>query len=109
MRLNELQDKCHKLAVEAGWYEEGFKKTDTEALMLVVTELAEAVECLRKGEEETWADPVTGKLKGLSSEIADAVIRLLDYSAYKKLDLETIIDKKLEYNKTRGIRHGKKF
>lgn len=43
-------------------------------------------------------------------EIADSIIRLLDLCAYAGIDIETHIDLKMRYNKTRGYKFGgKKF
>jgi len=35
-------------------------------------------------------------------ELADAIIRILDLAGYLKLDIQGVIDEKLEYNKTRS-------
>lgn len=48
------------------------------------------------------------KPEGFPSEIADAVIRLLHLVAETGIDLEAIIDEKLDYNATRGHKHGGK-
>jgi NTP pyrophosphatase (non-canonical NTP hydrolase) len=42
-------------------------------------------------------------------EIADTVIRLLDLSEGLGIDIEKHIRLKLEYNKTRPHKHGKKY
>lgn len=39
-------------------------------------------------------------------ELADAVIRILDYCAYRGWDLENAIKIKMEFNSTRPYRHG---
>lgn len=107
MTINELAKKTHQDAVDMGWYDDGKTKSDLEALMMVVSELSEAVEEIRKDRPAEYEGP-GGKPEGWAVEIADAVIRLLDYSAYKGVDLERVIINKLEFNKTRGYRHGGK-
>jgi len=67
-------------------------------IMLVVSELSEAVEGLRKGDTENLAE-----------EIADSVIRIMDLSGFLGIDLEKEICKKMAYNETRPARHGKRF
>ena len=47
MSINELANRCHNEAKSLGWYE-GDPRTDLELLMLVVSELSEATEELRK-------------------------------------------------------------
>lgn len=48
------------------------------------------------------------KPEGVPSEVADVVIRALDYADEAKFDLAEIIDIKLAYNATRAHMHGKK-
>jgi NTP pyrophosphatase (non-canonical NTP hydrolase) len=89
-----------------------------ELLMLVTSELGEAMEAHRKG------NFTPGLFKGSShtpaafeanikdtfeDEIADAVIRLLDLAAGLKIDLEWHIRSKVEYNLSRPKLHGKKY
>ena len=108
MTINELAKKCHKDAKALGWYEEGNTKSDLEILMMTVSELSEAVEELRKPDGKSFYIGENGKPEGYGTEVADAIIRLLDYCAYKKINIGEIINLKLEYNQTRGHRHGNK-
>lgn len=100
----------------------------TARLALITTEVAEAIEELRKGRrvDETWysggAVPGHGlaetddidyqdrprKPEGVPSEIADVTIRSFDFAEEAKFDLAEIIDRKLHYNATRPFMHGKK-
>ena len=109
MSINKLAKLCHNEAVALGWYEPEFLKSDTETMMMVNTELCEVVEELRKPEPVAFGKSETGKPEGWHVEVADAVIRLLDFAAFHNIDLDSIMVSKLEYNRTRGIRHGKKF
>jgi NTP pyrophosphatase (non-canonical NTP hydrolase) len=45
----------------------------------------------------------------VEDELADAIIRLLDLSAYMGIDIDAHIQAKLAYNATRGTRHGKAY
>ena len=120
MPLDELASLCHSDAVALGWYDTGKQRTDLESIMMMVTELAEAVEELRKPNPQIEyhnqeIDPVVGligpcnpKPEGVGVELADCLIRLLDYCAYKDIDIEGIVERKLNYNITRGYRHGNK-
>lgn len=42
-------------------------------------------------------------------ELADAMIRILDYCGAMEIDIEKHIKLKLEYNKTRPNKHGKRY
>jgi|ERR1700677_1956845 len=124
MNLNEVAKRCHDDAKKLGWYDEGKVKSDVESLMMTVTELAEAVEELRTNKPMVYYNlrNITGstittdpkhpdanpKPEGFAVELADAVIRLLDLAQYKGIDLEKVIADKLDYNLTRGYRHGNK-
>lgn len=70
----------------------------TTLIMLVVTELAEAVEGLRHSDEANHAE-----------EIADTVIRALDYCKGYGIDIEKAVADKMERNAQRPPMHGKKF
>ena len=63
------------------------------------SELSEALEAMRNH----------GKKEELAEELADCCIRIFDYCGARKIDLEKALLKKMEYNKSRPYRHGKKF
>lgn len=107
MTIKELANKCHNDAKSLGWYDDGKTKSDLEILMMTVTELSEAVEEIRKPDAKVRYLK-NGKPEGYGVEIADAIIRLLDYCSYKGINIESLIKEKLKYNKTRGYRHGNK-
>ena len=92
--LNELAQICHAIAVEKGFWDE--ERNVGEALMLVVTELAEAMESYRREEHENF-----------NEEIADTFIRLLDLCGGMNIDIESEISRKSEKNKKRPYKHGK--
>lgn len=48
------------------------------------------------------------KPEGVATELADCVIRILDYCAYAGIDIEETIRIKHEFNKTRPYKHGGK-
>ena len=92
--LNELAQMCHKIAVEKGFWEK--ERNIGEALMLIVTELAEAMEAHRVKDQENFKE-----------EIADTFIRLLDLCGGLKIDIEDEIARKSSKNKNRPYKHGK--
>jgi len=54
-------------------------------------------------------DPANNKPEGLPIEIADVVIRILDFCEANDIDLELALNLKLAYNETRAFRHGGKL
>lgn len=82
----------------------------SEKLMLIVSELAEAQEELRKGLSVTDDyQSESGKPEGFGVELADAVIRIADLCGALGIDLEGAILRKMGYNATRPHKHGKAF
>lgn len=104
--FDQLAIDLHKVAVEKGFWPE---KVDdifvTKQLMMIVSEVVEVMEAVRKdkGEEE------------IAKEFADILIRTLDLYAgmveagYTRQSLDYILEKKSEFNKTRPEKHGVRF
>ena len=105
--LNTLATEIHQNNKDKGFYD-GPERSALEYHMLMVSELAEASEEVRKGAPDLYVDVATSKPEGESVEIADTLIRILDYAAFKGWDLDAIVEQKLDYNKTRSYRHGGK-
>ena len=105
MKLNELTNRVHQQALAMGWHDK--PRTALEIHMLIVSEVAEATEAVRNSEPDFYIKE-SGKPEGESVELADALIRILDYAGSKGWDMEKIIDTKLKYNATRGYKHGGK-
>lgn len=106
--INDWVHEVHMNAVEHGWWEN--PRTPGELLMLVVSEASEAFEEIRNGHKMTetyYSD--NGKMEGVPSELADIVIRVMDLCGYYNIDLEEIITKKHNFNKTRPYKHGGKL
>lgn len=92
--------------VDRGWWDMGVEnRNKAEMLMLMVTELAEACEALRKPhlKDEHLPDE-----DAVGLELADTVIRIMDYCGAYNIDLGDLIVKKLDYNRTRAYKHGNK-
>lgn len=110
MSFNELRDRVTKTAEE-----HGFKHaTVGEDLMLIVTEAAEAMEDHRKGHraDEVWYrhsedTPDKAKPCGIPSEIADIIVRCLHFCGKHGIDIDKIMQEKMDYNDARPYKHGK--
>ena len=101
--LNALKDKAHTWAVEHGFYEE--VKPDTFYLGLVMSEAGEAINADRKGmhanvvrfEEVMAMRCISPRVAfdenikdSVEDEIADIVIRLLDFAGLKGYTIEDL-------------------
>jgi NTP pyrophosphatase (non-canonical NTP hydrolase) len=132
--MKNLISQAHEMAKSKGFWEG--ERNKSELLMLVVSELAEALEALRKDhyadqdvveslsqdleldrtDEEFLLKAINWKTsfeQGVKSsfedEIADVAIRLFDLCGGLGVDLEKHIEMKMKYNSMRGYKHGKKF
>ena len=92
--LKELTRLCHKIAVRKGFWDE--KRNIGEALMLIVTELAEAMEAYRMQNHDNFKE-----------ELADTFIRLFDLCGGLNINIGKEIEKKSVKNKLRPYKHGK--
>ena len=149
MTITELVEKAHDNAVKHGFYDcpycgtpddahhsaqcvdnyfdEDKQKNVGELLMLVVSELGEALEAHRNdrfavnvnlyeesisrhGNNETAQSIFERDIKDtFEDELADAVIRIADMCGYLGIDIEKHIILKMKYNESRPYKHGKKY
>jgi len=101
---NSVAKKVYKNAVKHGFWDE--EPNDAERIALMHAELSEALEALRDG------NPSSNKImlySSLEEELADVVIRIMDYAFGNDLDIAGAIIAKIEYNKSREYMHGKSF
>lgn len=85
------------------------RKVIPEKLMLIVSELAEALEEVREpGRDlgEVRTSP-SGKPEGFPIELADAVIRIADLCGAMDINLGGAVNLKHAYNVSRPHKHGK--
>lgn len=133
MNIKEISKEIHENNVKKGfWPEDKSTRNKGELLMLIVSELAEALEADR---ENFYADKhnfigwynrsfdksfdewnILAKKSfeetiknSFEDELADVAIRLFDVAEGFGIDLEWHIEQKLKYNKLREHKHGKKY
>ena len=132
--MKKLISQAHQVAKDKGFWEQ--ERNKPEMLMLIVSEVAEALEALRKDhyadkavveslvhdleldrtDEEFMLKAINWKTsfeQGVKSsfedELADVAIRLFDLCGGLNIDLEKHIEMKMKYNSMRGYKHGKAF
>ena len=132
--MKNLIAQAHGTAKEKGFWDT--ERNVSEMLMLIVSELAEAQEALRKNhfadksaitglsqdieleksddefqmDKGIWKGLFEDKVKSsFEDEIADVAIRLFDLCGGLNIDLEKHIELKMKYNSMRGYKHGKAF
>ena len=101
MNLNELRDEAYSIAKANGWHEE--EHSDEHCLMLIITEIAEAVQADRKNlhadveafkkYEHTldFKENFERQIKNtVEDELCDVVIRCLDLAGLRRFDLEEV-------------------
>lgn len=101
--LVKAMQLAHKTASDAGWYKnpatgENVTRNFGEVLMLMVSELAEALEADRKG----LMDDKLPDRDGREVELADCVIRIFDTAAALGLDVPGAFIAKNRYNQQRA-------
>lgn len=137
--IHEWQTEIHRLAKTKGWYEGRERAPLEFHMLFVseVAEATEAVRenkpalyyCEPEGSvfihdsgvqtdtsgrvmlsrELPSGTQIMAKPEGEAVELADVVIRIMDYFGHRGWDLEQVIQDKHEYNKTRPYRHGGKI
>lgn len=108
-----LVDLCHGAAATAGWWQDPRTGIDylaevrnetrfgkalaAEKIALIHSEVSEALEGLRKGKVDEHCPEFTGE----EVEMADAVIRIMDYAGARQLRLGGALVAKMAYNAVR--------
>ena len=104
MNIKELVERSKAQADELGWNERNIPVP--EMIALIHSEASEALEAYRNKEPFSWTDGK--KPMGIASEFADILIRVCHYAALLDINLDYEVERKLDYNLTRGHRHGGK-
>lgn len=122
--INQLAESCNGYATKNGFWkdeDELIKATEgsgrmqqrilslfnSEKIALEMSELAERLETLRK--DPTKLDEHCSEFFNVEIEVADLIIRALDFAGRRKLRIGEAILAKMKYNEGRPYKHGKIF
>ena len=102
--FGNLQEEVYRIACKNGFHPDG--QSDGELIALMHSELSEALECLRKDPGTSDKIPPHSEI---AEELADVIIRIMDYAGLRNLNVAGALLAKIKYNGTRPYKHGKKF
>ena len=102
--FGHVSRSVHNNAVAHGWWDE--PREDGTLIALIMSEAAEALEALRKG---NGPDEHCPQFSGAEVELADVVIRIMDMAEARGWNVAGAIVAKHEFNKGRPYKHGKEF
>jgi NTP pyrophosphatase (non-canonical NTP hydrolase) len=101
--FNNVAEDVHQNAIKKGWWEND--RNDGELISLMHAELSEALEALRAGNPP---DDHIPEFNAVETELADVIIRIMDYAGARGYKVGQAIEAKINYNKGRSYKHGNK-
>lgn len=101
--FKEMSEAAFNVACASGFHDKPVEHGTRIAL--ITSELSEALEAIRHGNPP---DDKIPEFTGLEAELADAVIRIMDFSETCQCNTGGAIVAKMRYNATRPHMHGGK-
>jgi len=100
---NIKAEKVHENNISKGWWDTD--RNDGEMIALMHSELSEALEYIRHGNPLSDHIP---EFTGIEEEMADVIIRIMDYGKARCLRIPEAIEAKMQFNANRPYKHGGK-
>lgn len=100
-----LANNARDIAVNHGFWANITENSVGTKIALMHSELSELLEAYRHGDNYSKIIDATQ----VEEEIADLVIRIMDFSRYHNLNIPKAINLKMQYNKSRQYKHNKAF
>ena len=109
-----MEEEAHRVGVAKGWWPvcadavtpgRECGRNDGELIALIHSELSEALEALRHGDPP---DDKVPEFRGAETEMADAIIRIMDMGVARGWRIAEALVAKMAFNETRPHRHGGK-
>lgn len=122
--LNHFRDLCHNASVDKGWWSTPLNVLMDDEITIIEPDLAgellvtqkasklalihsEVSECLEGLRNDLDSDKLEGR-KMEEEELADIIIRIMDYCGAYNIDIGKVCIEKFNYNQGRAHRHGGK-
>ena len=102
--FKSMQKRVTDISNSHGWVVT--RENLLEKILLMHTELSEAVESLRLGDPPSDHIP---SFSGVEEEFADVIIRIMSVAEQLELRVAEAIEAKTDFNKTRSYKHGGKL
>ena len=103
---DRIAERVHNNAINKGFAVDGEHRNHGMMIALIHSEISECLEAVRKDNPRSEKIP---DFSNAEEELADTVIRIMDYARENDWDVATAIAAKMEFNENRPHKHGKAF
>ena len=104
-QFNEKAKEAAQVALDHGWVVKDTPEDKAVKIVLMHSELSEALEAVRQGNPQSEKIP---EFTLLEEELADVVLRIMNFGHQLNLRVSEAIIAKDEYNEGRPYKHGGK-